>query len=728
VKSATATNTHTSSYRAIAWCWFALVVATGAGFAALWGSWDGARTWSDVLTYELPMAGALVLSVLLVRRTRGSIERRLWVHTSIACGLVLVAEVYWTWYAATVDPSGPPPTNPIMLLYLAAGAAFLSIVFTMTRFPEEPLTEQLRFLLDVSAGLLAVFPILYLAWTLPMMEALPGGGWQAAALAGAYPLFGMLMLVATVAVVVGWRAHRWSSWERLVAIALVLDAVTLATWPMWYANHLQGGTGLSRYASILGIAFALFSVGMVYRLTDPSDEALLEPWPVPRPDKAVVVRAYPVFLAVALPVLGVAAFEIGERDHGFPVGLAVTLLAVVLVARSVTVSIEQAGNLQKAYVDPATGVLNRTWLDTMLRRKLADAESAGGVMSVAVFDVADEDRFNAVIGHSAGEAALVRVAAVLAEEAPAAGEVFALSSYEFVMMLPGMDASEAAVLARRTWLRLLREALVDGRPLDIAAGIAAYPQDALDAASLVASAEDALGEARGSEAEPVVTFSERSGTEDQGEVQQRARMRAIRSTIRMLAEAVDARDSYTRDHSANVSELATALAQVMDLSDDEVQLIGLAALVHDVGKVGVHDEVLLNGAALSASERTEMESHAVLGERILAPTRIDDVLPIVRSHHERWDGRGYPDGLKGEAIPAGARILAVCDAFEAMTAGRAYQAALSRQDALAEIENNAGTQFDPLIAATFWRMVMQLEVARGEQPVTFAHPSFEQPM
>ena len=194
-------------------------------------------------------------------------------------------------------------------------------------------------------------------------------------------------------------------------------------------------------------------------------------------------------------------------------------------------------------------------------------------------------------------------------------------------------------------------------------------------------------------------------------------MRTLRSTIRMLAEAVDGRDSHTRDHSLNVSELSMALAQVMELGDDEVQVVSLAALVHDVGQVGVRDEILLKGGALDAQERREMESHAILGERILAPTRVDDVLPIVRSHHERWDGSGYPDGLAADDIPLGARILAVCDAYEAMTAGRSYEPAIEPEAALAEIEKMRGSQFDPRVAATFVRMVAQLEATRGRQAI-----------
>ncbi len=701
--------------RTVAWAWLALVAAIGIALGLLGATDAVARVSSDVLTYLLPMAIAAGLGVLLAIRTRGSVEYRFWTHLAAATTLLVFAESYWTWYSVSVDPRGPSLVSPVLLLYFGAGLVFLSFVLTIGRFAKQPLTDRVRFVLDVGAGILAVYPLLYLTWTLPMFADTPTG-WSAAALAAAYPLFGVLLFAAAVSTVVGWKVRRWGAWERLFVAALGLLALTLASWPMWYADTLRsGGLGFGRFASLLGVVFALLSVAMVYRLTDISDGGPLQAWPASRLGISSFSRVYPLLLVAALPVLGAIAYRIGGRGAGLPVTMAVILLAVVLAARSTMVAIEQAEDLQKSFADPATGVLNRAWLDTMLRRRLVDAQRESTTISVAAFDVADEDRFNAVIGHSAGEAALANVAAVLSDETPSPGEVFSLSSCEFVMILPGMDAAQAAVVSRKTWLRLRREALVDGRPLDIAAGIAEFPKHASDAAGLVRAAEAALRTARSSETEPVVVLGENLETHDRADAQLRARMRTLRSTIRMLAEAVDARDTHTADHSLNVSELSTALSQVMDLAEDDAQVVSLAALVHDVGLVGVHDEILLKGSTLSAQERLEMESHPVLGERILAPTRVDDVLPIVRSHHERWDGSGYPDGLTGEDIPLGARILAVCDAYEAMTSGRSYQPAIEPEAALAEIEKMSGSQFDPRVAATFVRMVTQLEAVRGSR-------------
>jgi len=189
--------------------------------------------------------------------------------------------------------------------------------------------------------------------------------------------------------------------------------------------------------------------------------------------------------------------------------------------------------------------------------------------------------------------------------------------------------------------------------------------------------------------------------------------------VRGLAQAVDARDPYTKDHSVNVSELTTALSQVLGLPDADVQVIALASLIHDVGKVGVSDDVLLAGDNLSDSDREAMRAHPVLGERILSPARVDSVLPIVRHHHERWNGSGYPDGLEGSAIPEGARILAVCDAFESMTSARSWRRALTTHDALRVIEGEAGVGYDPTIARAFVRMINALGPHAGsEQPHT----------
>jgi HD-GYP domain-containing protein (c-di-GMP phosphodiesterase class II) len=172
--------------------------------------------------------------------------------------------------------------------------------------------------------------------------------------------------------------------------------------------------------------------------------------------------------------------------------------------------------------------------------------------------------------------------------------------------------------------------------------------------------------------------------------------------IRSLAFALEARDSYTRGHSERATALALKLAQALGLSAPERQIIANAGVLHDIGKIGVADAILNKPFLLTAEDRKVIESHPLFGGTILAPLRfLDDVKVLVRHHHEHFDGSGYPEGLRGEAIPLGARIINVCDAYDAMTSDRPYRKALSHEDAIAEIRAKTGTQFDPTIVAVF---------------------------
>ncbi len=182
--------------------------------------------------------------------------------------------------------------------------------------------------------------------------------------------------------------------------------------------------------------------------------------------------------------------------------------------------------------------------------------------------------------------------------------------------------------------------------------------------------------------------------------EQAGRIRAsFFNAIRALNNALEARDKYTSGHSQRVTDLAAVLTREMGLTPEAVESIILAGMVHDIGKIGISEAILNKSAGLTDDEYREIKTHPEIGERIMAPIAADEeILKYVRNHHERFDGSGYPDGLAGEKIPLGARILSVADAFEAMTSERPYRKALSPDAAFAEIERCKGTQFDPKIA------------------------------
>ena len=180
-------------------------------------------------------------------------------------------------------------------------------------------------------------------------------------------------------------------------------------------------------------------------------------------------------------------------------------------------------------------------------------------------------------------------------------------------------------------------------------------------------------------------------------------------TVLALARAMDARDAYTGDHGLSLARWAQRIALKLELDEAETETIRWGALLHDIGKIGVPDDILHKLSPLSLPEWQVMRRHPEIGAEIVASCKkLADSAPLIRGHHERWDGGGYPDGLAGQQIPLGARIIAVADAYCAMTDSRIYRAAMSRTDAVAELRRGAGQQFDPRLVEVFLELEARL--------------------
>jgi len=189
------------------------------------------------------------------------------------------------------------------------------------------------------------------------------------------------------------------------------------------------------------------------------------------------------------------------------------------------------------------------------------------------------------------------------------------------------------------------------------------------------------------------------------------------STVKALARAIEVKDPYTHGHSERVTEYAMAIARQLGLSERDKKNIKYAAALHDIGKIGIARRVLDKPGALTEEEFTHIKTHPQLGESIMEPVGfLKSPREIILHHHERYDGAGYPDGLEGEGIDTGSRILAVADAFEAMMSDRPYREALPLEEAVAELEKNSGSQFDPDVVIAFLEVLRQGNLSRSSRP------------
>jgi HD-GYP domain-containing protein (c-di-GMP phosphodiesterase class II) len=184
--------------------------------------------------------------------------------------------------------------------------------------------------------------------------------------------------------------------------------------------------------------------------------------------------------------------------------------------------------------------------------------------------------------------------------------------------------------------------------------------------------------------------------------------RTFVSTVEALANALEANDEYTSTHARWITDLSLRVGRELGLDERTLKCLELGALLHDIGKIGIPSDVLSKPSRLTAAERKLVETHPELGERIIAPIdRLQVVRPIVRHCHERWDGRGYPDGVSGEDIPLESRIIFVCDAYHAMTTDRPYRRRLSHREAVRRLADGAGSQFDPHVVEVALRVLEQ---------------------
>jgi diguanylate cyclase (GGDEF)-like protein len=341
---------------------------------------------------------------------------------------------------------------------------------------------------------------------------------------------------------------------------------------------------------------------------------------------------------------------------------------------------------QAARTDALTGLLNHGAMQVRVREEIARARRDGTPLSFVIIDLDDFKRVNDIRGHQAGDELLRRVAGVLHGELRPYDQVARYGGDEFVLLLPGSDEADARVVAER-----VRDAVIREQVGACSLGVAQW-HEPLEADGLLEHADRALLLAKRTGKGRVAV----ANANVERELAMLQAQRGSPAAVQALAAAIEERDNYTNEHSEEVVHLSRGVAMILGLAADQVERIAHAALLHDVGKLAVPDEILRKRGALTSDEWTVMAEHPVAGERILL--RIPDlavIAPVVRHEHEHWDGSGYPDRLKERKIPIGSRIILACDAYHAMLTNRPYRAALTPDEAMEELRRGAGKQFDP---------------------------------
>jgi diguanylate cyclase (GGDEF)-like protein len=478
----------------------------------------------------------------------------------------------------------------------------------------------------------------------------------------AYPVldFILLMFVAMAYALAGWRPGR--QW-----LALGSGVVLLAGADILYADQSSGGLFVS--SGLVNVLYLTsFSVVAV--------AAWMPSWrrPTTELDTPDTIALSLGAAFVALGLLVAAAFT---TVTALAVGLAAGALALAAVRSSMTylenVRILRATRAQ-AVTDALTGLGNRRQLITDLEVFFRDGQQTATLL---FFDLNGFKLYNDSYGHGAGDALLVRLAVALKSTVSHRGSAYRLGGDEFCVLLEGHYPADHELLGSA------RSALTErGAGIDVTTslGVTLLPEEATNADEALRLADERMYADKG-----------------------RTRRSPVRDVLmQLLAE----RTPGLMDHSSGVTAITAGVAAQFGLDAEGLDETLRAAELHDIGKLAIPDAILNKPGPLDDSEWTFMKQHPIIGQRILdAAAALTPVGAIVRASHERWDGGGYPDGLRGEDIPLGARIISVCDAYDAMISDRCYQRARSHADALTELRANAGSQFDPAVVAALERVL-----------------------
>jgi diguanylate cyclase (GGDEF)-like protein len=484
----------------------------------------------------------------------------------------------------------------------------------------------------------------------------------------AYPVADLLLLSMIVAVLALTEARLD---RMLVTLILAIAATCVADVAFFYGTAIGTWKESSPLSLLWPLGGALFAVAAWTR----HDEVQRTPVAGMRS------LALPSIFAVA--VIGYMLTDparVAEVIGGL--GLLVLVVRITVGARENQQLTDRLG------LDPLTGLGNRGSLSAELSRAI----DSGEPHTLVFADLDGFKLYNDAFGHPAGDALLKRLSSALSQAVPSAS-AYRMGGDEFCILIPG-EVSEADHRSKAIVAALSERG--EGFSVGVSLGYASVPSESVNPEELVQLADQRMYATK----------------EDRRHAHQ------TQDAFAVLVNAQREREPSLSDHVDGVAELASQVGKRMGLLPGEVSMLERAAELHDIGKMGIPEAILDKPGPLNEEELEFMRQHTVLGERILlAADSLAPVARIVRSCHERLDGRGYPDGLEGDQIPLASRIIFACDAFHAMTSERPYCTPKSREEALAELERCAGSQFDPEVVNVLCRLLGR----EADQPAAATH-------
>ncbi|MDX6626481.1 MAG: hypothetical protein QOE56_1470 [Solirubrobacterales bacterium] len=643
---------------------FVFHAATGTGGSAvddLFGVWvyDGLM---------LGAAASCLARAVLVER-----ERLAWALLGLALAIWTGGEIYYS--AVLTGSETLPIPSPADAGYLTFyPVAYLAlIVLLRDRIGSFPVTRWLDGLV-VGTAVAALATALALS---PIVDTSTTGSATAVATNLAYPIadLTLLTLVVTAAAFTGWRpGWSWMTLGTGLVVLAISDGIYL----------LQSAQGTYVEGGVLDAAWPLGALLLATAA-----------WLAPQKKAVTESSATRIAAVPATAALAAIGLQLADQYTAIPKAASIlSLLTLLIVVLRMAISFREAqvnleSSVRDSLTDSLTGLRNRRRLMAELATAAERPPRQGMVRLLIIFDLDGFKAYNDAFGHPAGDALLTRLAGRLAAFAALHGTAYRLGGDEFCL-LAECTAAE-----------------VDG----IVAGSSAALSERGDGFLVTASQGSVLLPSEASSREAALQLADRRMYANKS----RDRASAGSQSRDVLLTALRERQPALHVHGTDVAQLAKRVAGELRLDPEQRDEVCRAAELHDTGKMAIPDAILNKPGPLEEQEWEFMRKHTLIGERIIASApALVPVARLVRSSHERWDGGGYPDGLRGEQIPLGARIVAVCDAYQAMVAERPYSVAMRPGAAREEISRCAGKQFDPEVVSAFLRV---LAVEHGAQRV-----------